>query len=85
MCRDKSVDSVRSVVLHVLHAGIFLLDANMKLVLLFHSLVTIQSIWVLTQSALLQVTSLLILLDLSLFGYPSLTVEIVPVDNNSMS
>jgi hypothetical protein len=32
-CRAKSVDSVRSVVLHVLHTGIFLLDADMKSVL----------------------------------------------------
>jgi hypothetical protein len=37
--------------LHVLHAGIFLLDANMKSVLLFHSLVTIQAMQVLTWSA----------------------------------
>jgi hypothetical protein len=42
----------------LLHAGIFLLDADMKLVLPFCSLVTIQSTWVLTQSVLLQVTSL---------------------------
>jgi hypothetical protein len=43
---------------HVLHADIFLLDADMKLVLPFCSLVAIQSTWVPTQSALLQVTSL---------------------------
>jgi hypothetical protein len=57
-CRAKSVDSVRSVVLHVLHAGISLLDADMKSVLLFRSLVAIQSTQVQTQSALLLVTSL---------------------------
>jgi hypothetical protein len=34
---------VGSIMLHVLHAGMFLLDADMKLVLLFCSLVTIQS------------------------------------------
>jgi hypothetical protein len=44
--------------LHILHASIFLLDANMKLVLPFRLLVIIQSMWVLTWSALLQVTSL---------------------------
>jgi hypothetical protein len=44
--------------LHILHAGIFLLDADMKLVLPFHSLVTIQSMWVPTQVCILQVTSL---------------------------
>jgi hypothetical protein len=43
---------------NVLHAGIFLLDADMKSVLLFRSLVTIQSMQVLTWSVLLQVTSL---------------------------
>jgi hypothetical protein len=43
MHRAKSVDSVGSVVLHIFHAGIFLLDADMKSVLLFHSLVAIQS------------------------------------------
>jgi hypothetical protein len=58
MHRAKSVESVGSVVLHILHAGIFLLDANMKSVLPFCSLVTIQSMWVPTWSALLQVTSL---------------------------
>jgi hypothetical protein len=57
-CRAKSVELVGSVVLNVLHAGIFLLDANMKSVLLFRSLVAIQSTRVPTQSALLQVTSL---------------------------
>jgi hypothetical protein len=56
--RAKSVELGGSVVLNVLHAGIFLLDADMKLVLLFHSLVAIQSMQVLTWSALLQVTSL---------------------------
>jgi hypothetical protein len=40
-CRAKSVESVTSVVLNILHAGIFLLDADMKLVLPFCSLVTI--------------------------------------------
>jgi hypothetical protein len=42
----------------VLHAGIFLLDANMKSVLPFRSLVAIQSMWVLTRSVLLQLISL---------------------------
>jgi hypothetical protein len=42
---------VGSVVLNILHAGIFLLDANMKFILPFHSLVTIQSTWVPTRSA----------------------------------
>jgi hypothetical protein len=41
--RAKSVELVGSDVIHVLHAGIFLLDADMKSVLLFHSPVTIQS------------------------------------------
>jgi hypothetical protein len=41
--RAKSVELVRSVVLNVLHAGIFLLDADMTSVPLFRSLVTIQS------------------------------------------
>jgi hypothetical protein len=58
MRRAKSVESVGSIMLHVLYAGILLLDADMKLVLPFRSLVAIQSMWVLTQSALLQVTSL---------------------------
>jgi hypothetical protein len=56
--RAKSVESVGSIALHVLHAGIFLLDADMTSVLPFHSLVAIQSTQVLTRSALLQVTSL---------------------------
>jgi hypothetical protein len=43
MHRAKSVESVRSVMLHILHTGNFLPDATMKLVLLFHSLVAIQS------------------------------------------
>jgi hypothetical protein len=58
MHKAKSVDSVRSVVLHILHAGIFLLDADIKLVLPFRLLVTIQSMQVPTWSALLPVTSL---------------------------
>jgi hypothetical protein len=37
---------VGSVMIHVLHAGICLLDANMKLVLPFCLLVIIQSTWV---------------------------------------
>jgi hypothetical protein len=45
-------------VLNVLHAGIFLLDADMKSVLPSRSLVAIQSMWVPTRSVLLQVTSL---------------------------
>jgi hypothetical protein len=43
---------------NVLHAGIFLLDADMKSVLPFRSLVAIQSTRVPTRSVLLQVTSL---------------------------
>jgi hypothetical protein len=43
---------------HILHAGIFLLDADTKSVLPFCSLMAIQSMQVLTQAALLQVTSL---------------------------
>jgi hypothetical protein len=58
MRRAKSVQSGRSIMHNVLHAGIFLLDANMKLVLSFHSLVAIQSMRVPTRSVLLQVTSL---------------------------
>jgi hypothetical protein len=53
MHRVESVELGGSVVRNVLHAGILLLDANMKLVLLFRSLVAIQSTWVLTQSVLL--------------------------------
>jgi hypothetical protein len=56
--RTESVESGRSVAHNVLYAGIFLPDANMKSVLPFCSLVTIQSMWVPTQSVLLQVTSL---------------------------
>jgi hypothetical protein len=56
--RAKSVELVGSIVLNILHAGIFLLDTDMKSVLPFRSLVAIQSTRVLTQSALLQVTSL---------------------------
>jgi hypothetical protein len=58
MRRAKSVELVGSVALHILHAGIFLLDADTTLVLPFRLLVAIQSMWVPTQSALLQVTSL---------------------------
>jgi hypothetical protein len=58
MRRAESVESGGSVVHNVLHAGIFLLDADMKSVLPFHSLVAIQSTRVPTQSVLLQVTSL---------------------------
>jgi hypothetical protein len=49
-CRAESVESGRSVVPNVLHAGIFFLDADMKSVLPFHSLVAIQSMWVPTRS-----------------------------------
>jgi hypothetical protein len=58
MCRAESVESGRSVVCNVLHAGISLLDADMKSVLPFCSLVAIQSMQVPTRSVLLQVTSL---------------------------
>jgi hypothetical protein len=58
MRRAESVELGGSIVRNVLHAGIFLLDADMKLVLPFRSLVAIQSTRVLTQSVLLQVTSL---------------------------
>jgi hypothetical protein len=53
MCRAESVESGGYVVHNVLYAGIFLLDADMKLVLPFCLLVTIQSTWVPTQSVLL--------------------------------
>jgi hypothetical protein len=58
MYRAESVESGGSVVLNVLHAGIFPLDADMKSVLPFHLLVAIQSTWVPTRSVLLQVTFL---------------------------
>jgi hypothetical protein len=58
MRRAESVELGGSVMHNVLHASIFLLDANMKSVLLFCSLVAIQSMQVPTQSVLLQVTSL---------------------------
>jgi hypothetical protein len=58
MCRAKSVELGGSVMCNVLHAGIFLLDADMKLVLPFRLLVTIQSMRVPTWSVPLQVTSL---------------------------
>jgi hypothetical protein len=51
-------ESGGSVTHNVLHAGIFLLDADMKSVLLFRSLVAIQSMRVPTWSVLLPVTSL---------------------------
>jgi hypothetical protein len=51
-------ESGGSVAHNVLHAGIFLLDADMTSVLPFRSLVTIQSTWVPTRSVLLPVTSL---------------------------
>jgi hypothetical protein len=41
--RAKFVESVGSIVIHVLHAGIFLLDADMKLVFPFCSPVAIWS------------------------------------------
>jgi hypothetical protein len=58
MHRAESVESGRSVAHNVLHAGIFLLDADMKSVLPFRSLVAIQSARVPTRSVLLPVTSL---------------------------
>jgi hypothetical protein len=58
MHKAESVESGRSVVHNVLYAGISLLDADIKSVLPFRSLVAIQSMWVPTQSVLLQVTSL---------------------------
>jgi hypothetical protein len=88
MHRAKSVESVVFIVIHILHAGIFLLDADMKSVLLSHSPVTIQSMWVLTwvcsPSGYLSSPQHL-LLDLSPSGYPSLAAEMVPADDNSMS
>jgi hypothetical protein len=71
MHRAKSVESVGSVVLHVLHAGIFLLDADMESVLPFHLLVAIQSTRVLTRSALLQVTSLPTSISYSICLHPA--------------
>jgi hypothetical protein len=58
MCRAESVESGGSVVHNVLHAVIFLLDADIKSVLPFRSLVAIQSTRVPTWSVLLQVTPL---------------------------
>jgi hypothetical protein len=46
MHRAESVESGGSVMLNVLHAGIFLLDADIKSVLPSCSLVAIQSTWV---------------------------------------
>jgi hypothetical protein len=71
MRRAKSVESVGSVVLNVLHASIFLLDADMKSVLPFRSLVAIQSMWVPTWSALLQVTSLPTSISYSICLHPA--------------
>jgi hypothetical protein len=71
--KAKSVESVGSVVLHILHAGILLLDADIKSVLPFHSLVAIPSMWVLTQvcSPLGYLSShQYLLLDLSLIQLP---------------
>jgi hypothetical protein len=51
---------------NVFHAGIFLLDADMKLVLPFRSLVAIQSMQVPTRSVLLWVTSLSISIPCSI-------------------
>jgi hypothetical protein len=56
--RAESVESGGSVAYNVLHVVIFLLDADMKSVLPFHSLVAIQSTRVPTRSVLLPVTSL---------------------------
>jgi hypothetical protein len=64
--RAESVESGRSVAHNFLHAGIFLLDANMKSVLPFRSLVTIQSTRVPTWSVLLPVTSLPICISYSI-------------------
>jgi hypothetical protein len=72
---------------NVLHAGIFLLDADMKLALPFRLLVAIQSTQVPTQSVLLRVTSLSVSIPYSIclspFRYSLLTAETVPVDVNS--
>jgi hypothetical protein len=57
---------------NVLHAGIFLLDADMKLALLFCSLVAIQSTWILTRSVLLRVTSLSISIPYSICLHPDI-------------
>jgi hypothetical protein len=61
-----------SIVHNVLHAGIFLLDADMKSVLLFRSLVTIQSTQVPTRSFLLQVTSLPTSISYSICLHPDI-------------
>jgi hypothetical protein len=57
---------------NVLHAGIFLLDANMKSALPFHTLVAIQSTRVPTQSVLLRVTSLSISIPYSICLHPDI-------------
>jgi hypothetical protein len=72
MRRAESVESGGSIVHNVLHAGIFLLDANMKLVLPFRSLVTVQSTWVPTRSVLLQVTSLPTSISYSICLHPDM-------------
>jgi hypothetical protein len=64
--RAESVESGGSVAHNVLHAGIFLLDADMKSVPPFRSLVAIQSTRVPTQSVLLPVTSLPICISYSI-------------------
>jgi hypothetical protein len=57
---------------NILHAGIILLDADMKSALPFHSLVAIQSTWVPTQSVLLRVTSLSISIPYSICLHPDI-------------
>jgi hypothetical protein len=65
-CRAESVESGGSVTYNVLHAGIFFLDADMKLVLPFRSLVAIQSTW----SVLLPVPSLPTCISYSICLHP---------------
>jgi hypothetical protein len=57
---------------NVLHAGIFLLDADMKSALPFRSLVAIQSTRVPTRSVLLRVTSLSISIPYSICLHPDI-------------
>jgi hypothetical protein len=57
---------------NVLHTGIFLLDADMKSVLPFRSLVAIQSTQVLTRSVLLPVTSLSTSISYSICLHPDI-------------
>jgi hypothetical protein len=83
-----SVQLDGSVVIHVPHAGTFILNASMKSVSSFHMPVAIQLTWVLTwaysPSGYLPSHHYL-LFNLSLLGHPLLTVEMVLFGNKSMS